>query len=244
MFFFSKKSNKKRKKSGGNMLYASYSTTPFISDDDGFSGTGMSSDYEDDPQDARFAFRRKANVQYLAPIKMDEMMEIEDDLPDFNIFVPNPKESRYRYALFMTTKIVLESSSFETFFPIYSHASLSTPRSRFLGRVRRRVGRGGRIVLDRLASNDLINSEESCVRESLPHFRPVTPPLAKEDDEFLLPLEGALFPSKPVRVPFSTSVVERQRSISGVKTVSVDSVGAQNAASALVTNDLMDIFGK
>merc|ERR1719328_393671 len=149
------------------------------------------------------------------------MMDIDDDLPDFNVFVPNPKESRYRY----------------------SYASLSTPRSRFLGRVRRRVGRGGRIILDRLASNDLINSEEACVRENLAHFRPVTPPHAKEDDEYL-PLEGAVFPSKPVRVPFSTSVVERQRSISGVKTVSVDSVGAQNAASALVTNDLMDIFGK
>ena len=223
------------------MLYTSYSTTPFQSDDDGFSGTGMSSDYEDDPLDARFAFRRKANVQYLAPIKTDEMME--DDLPDFNVFVPNPKESRYRYELIMTKKFILEIQ-FLNSFSRYSYASLSTPRSRFLGRVRRRVGRGGRIVLDRLASNDLINSEESCVRESLPHFRPVTPPLAKEDDEFLLPLEGALFPSKPVRVPFSTSVVERQRSISGVKTVSVDSVGAQNAASALVTNDLMDIFGK
>ena len=223
------------------MLYTSYSTTPFQSDDDGFSGTGMSSDYEDDPLDARFAFRRKANVQYLAPIKTDEMME--DDLPDFNVFVPNPKESRYRYELIMTKKFFLEIQ-FLNSFSRYSYASLSTPRSRFLGRVRRRVGRGGRIVLDRLASNDLINSEESCVRESLPHFRPVTPPLAKEDDEFLLPLEGALFPSKPVRVPFSTSVVERQRSISGVKTVSVDSVGAQNAASALVTNDLMDIFGK
>ena len=223
------------------MLYTSYSTTPFQSDDDGFSGTGMSSDYEDDPLDARFAFRRKANVQYLAPIKTDEMME--DDLPDFNVFVPNPKESRYRYELIMTKKVFLEIQ-FLNSFSRYSYASLSTPRSRFLGRVRRRVGRGGRIVLDRLASNDLINSEESCVRESLPHFRPVTPPLAKEDDEFLLPLEGALFPSKPVRVPFSTSVVERQRSISGVKTVSVDSVGAQNAASALVTNDLMDIFGK
>ena len=223
------------------MLYTSYSTTPFQSDDDGFSGTGMSSDYEDDPLDARFAFRRKANVQYLAPIKTDEMME--DDLPDFNVFVPNPKESRYRYELITTKSFLLEIQVLNSF-SRYSYASLSTPRSRFLGRVRRRVGRGGRIVLDRLASNDLINSEESCVRESLPHFRPVTPPLAKEDDEFLLPLEGALFPSKPVRVPFSTSVVERQRSISGVKTVSVDSVGAQNAASALVTNDLMDIFGK
>ena len=223
------------------MLYTSYSTTPFQSDDDGFSGTGMSSDYEDDPLDARFAFRRKANVQYLAPIKTDEMME--DDLPDFNVFVPNPKESRYRYELITTKSFLLEIQVLNSF-SRYSYASLSTPRSRFLGRVRRRVGRGGRIVLDRLASNDLINSEESCVRESLSHFRPVTPPLAKEDDEFLLPLEGALFPSKPVRVPFSTSVVERQRSISGVKTVSVDSVGAQNAASALVTNDLMDIFGK
>ena len=223
------------------MLYTSYSTTPFQSDDDGFSGTGMSSDYEDDPLDARFAFRRKANVQYLAPIKTDDMME--DDLPDFNVFVPNPKESRYRYELITTKSFLLEIQVLNSF-SRYSYASLSTPRSRFLGRVRRRVGRGGRIVLDRLASNDLINSEESCVRENLPHFRPVTPPLAKEDDEFLLPLEGALFPSKPVRVPFSTSVVERQRSISGVKTVSVDSVGAQNAASALVTNDLMDIFGK
>ena len=222
------------------MLYTSYSTTPFQSDDDGFSGTGMSSDYEDDPLDARFAFRRKANVQYLAPIKTDEMME--DDLPDFNVFVPNPKESRYRYELTTPKSSFLEIQVLNSF-SRYSYASLSTPRSRFLGRVRRRVGRGGRIVLDRLASNDLINSEESCVRENLPHFRPVTPPLAKEDDEFL-PLEGAVFPSKPVRVPFSTSVVERQRSISGVKTVSVDSVGAQNAASALVTNDLMDIFGK
>ena len=93
-----------------------------------------------------------------------------------------------------------------------------------------------------MASNELVNSEEACVRENLPHFRPVTPPHAKEEE--FSPLVDAVFPSKPIRVPFSTAVIERQRSISGVKTVSVDSVGAQNAASALVTNDLMDIFGK
>ena len=42
----------------------------------------------------------------------------------------------------------------------------------------------------------------------------------------------------------SNSFIERQRSVSGaVKNVPVvDSVGAQNAASALVTSDLMDIF--
>ena len=96
------------------MLYTSYSTTPFQSDDDGFSGTGMSSDYEDDPLDARFAFRRKANVQYLAPIKSDEMME--DDLPDFNVFVPNPKESRYRYELITTKSFFFRNSIFEFFF--------------------------------------------------------------------------------------------------------------------------------
>ena len=51
----------------------------------------------------------------------------------------------------------------------------------------------------------------------------------------------------PLASSTSSSLIERQRSVSGmgtVKTVSVDSVGAQNAASALVTNNLMDIFGK
>ena len=113
--FYSKKSNKKRKKSG-NIIYTSYNSTPFQSDDDGFSAAGMSSDYEDDPRDARFAFRRKANVQYLAPKITDEIMEVDDDLPDFNLFVPNSKESRFRYDRFFV-KFEISSVIFATFFP-------------------------------------------------------------------------------------------------------------------------------
>ena len=99
-----------------------------------------------------------------------------------------------------------------------------------------------------------INSEDDCVRHNLPHFRPVTPPHVKELDGLnsLVPfnVDAALaFPSKPVsRInAAAASLIDRQRSISGmagVKTVSVDSIGAQHAASALVTNNLMDIFGK
>jgi len=282
-FYKHDKKSKKRKKSGAtgqnpststsgalgigpgggggstNMLYNSY-VTPFQSDDDGFSANGgISSDYEDDPADAPFAFRRKANVQYLAPKVMDfttsETSSVTDQWPSFNV-LNSSKEPRFRY----------------------SYASLSNPSPRFLGRIRRRVGRGGRCVLDRifhqinngeisLSPNSGINSEEACIRENLPHFRPVTPPHVKEDrDPWDLTgqFNDALsFPSKPVRMlpgsipaasvaagastSTSSSLIERQRSVSGmgtVKTVSVDSVGAQNAASALVTNNLMDIFGK
>ena len=79
----------------------------------------MSSDYEDDPQDARFAFRRKANVQYLAPKKADEIMEIDalDDLPDFNLFVPNSKESRFRYKIL---DFEILDSDLEIFNALYS----------------------------------------------------------------------------------------------------------------------------
>lgn len=93
----------------------------------------------------------------------------------------------------------------------------------------------------------MINSEEDCIQENLPAFRPVTPPHVKEENWDLSGhfTDALSFPSKPVRLPMSS--FERHRSISGmgsIKPVSVDSVGAQNAASALVTNNLMDIFGK
>ena len=91
-------------------------------------------------------------------------------------------------------------------------------------------------------------SEADCAREKVSHFRPVTPPHVKEEWDSSLSLSDVLssLPSKPVRVSLSNSFIERQRSVSGaVKTVPVvDSVGAQNAATALVTNELMDIFGK
>ena len=265
---------------GGAGLYNSY-VTPFQSDDDGYSvNGGVSSDFEDDPQDAPFAFRRKANVQYLAP----KVMETSNPA-DFN-FAPaasnsnsinNSMNSTADQCIMPSFNVLNSSKPPEPRFR-YAYASLSTPHPRFLGRIRRRVGRGGRCVLDRLfhqfnngelsLQNLGINSEEACVRESLPHFRPVTPPHVKEDTwELTGQFNDALsFPSKPVRMSTasgasvasgtavtasnsnnSSTLIERHRSISGmgtVKTVSVDSVSAQYAASALVSNNLMDIFGK
>ena len=235
-----KKSNKKRKKSGNlhaagghhSMYHSSNynsSSTPFQSDDDALTGLSANSDYEDDPLDAPFAFRRKANCQYLAPTVVQDpfaLPEEDNNLPDFNVI---SKEPRHRY----------------------SYASISNPKPRFLGRVRRRVGRGGRYLLDRKHpfSSDVPLSEADCLREKVPHFRPVTPPNVKEDTPDLISLSDLVIsslPSKPVRVSLNNSFMERQRSVSGaVKTVPVvDSVGAQNAASALVTTELMDIFGK
>jgi len=247
-----------------NLIYNSYAT-PFQSDDEGFSANGgISSDYEDDPQDAPFAFRRKANVQYLAP----KVMEFEPSTsPTEDIIMGMAGSGSLPHPAALPNFNVLNSGSNFKVEPRfrYYHASLSNPQPRFLGRIRRRVGRGGRCVLDRiyqqihngdLANLGIINSEEACVRENLPHFRPVTPPHVKEETWDLTgQFNDALsFPSKPVRMPASTSapassnssLIERHRSISGmgtVKTVSVDSVGAQNAAS-LVSNNLIDIFGK
>jgi len=244
-----KKSSKKRKRSGaisgatsGGLHHTSSSSlyqafgTPFQSDDDQFSVNGAaSSDYEDDPQELTFAFRRKANVQYLAPKNLDfeqpDLETLDSQLPNFNVFSTN-KEPRHRY----------------------TYGSLSNPYPRFLGRIRRRVGRGGRHILDRMFNpNDQVQSEDQCSKDGIHHFRPVTPPHFKEDSWDLIGGnfgDSCLsFPSKPVRLANmnSASLIDRQRSISsmgGVKTVSVDSVGAHNAASALVTNNLMDIFGK
>jgi enhancer of polycomb-like protein len=244
-----KKSNKKRKKSGGGInalhhhsLYGGYQGASFGSDDDAFSATGMStnSDYEDDPLDAPFAFRRKANCQYLAPLTTSfggdqEQAQVDQDQE-------STSEPRFRYAF----------------------ASLSTPKPRFIGRVRRRVGRGGRCLIDRMTTPLMIEDlEDSCARENLPHYRPVTPPHVKEDEDLWdnlsgqfadvlalpsLPSSATPFISKIPILPTALSSVhsERQRSISGVglRTVPVDSVSAQNAVTALVTNDIMDIFGK
>ena len=246
-----KKSSKKRKKSGqlhsGQIYTTTYnnSSTPFQSDDDALTGLSANSDYEDDPLDAPFAFRRKSNCQYLAPLSDPFALPgndgdgNDDDLPDFNVI---SKEPRHRF----------------------SYASLSNPKPRFLGRVRRRVGRGGRYLLDRMhpyagssAANPIL-SEADCVRDKIPHFRPVTPPHVKESAEHwettftnspsLSDVLSSL-PSKPVRVAatpsLNTSFSDRQQKTSCVKAVTVlDSVSAQNAASALVTSDFLDIFGK
>ena len=166
---------------------------------------------------------------------MDDPFDINDEnLPDFNVI---SKEPRHRY----------------------SYASISNPKPRFLGRVRRRVGRGGRYCLDRIhpyagnnanssAVSEVILSEADCVRDKIPHFRPVTPPHVKEEPWDLMSLSDVLnsLPSKPVRMSLnnSNSFIERQRSVSGaVKNVPVvDSVGAQNAASALVNNQTLCLF--
>ena len=82
---------------------------------------------------------------------MDDPFDINDEnLPDFNVI---SKEPRHRY----------------------SYASISNPKARFLGRVRRRVGRGGRYCLDRIhpysstsVGSEVILSEADCVRDKIP----------------------------------------------------------------------------
>lgn len=232
---------KKRKKSGG--LLHVYNSTPLCSDDDGLSAhLSASSDPEDDPIEAPFAFRRKINCQYLAPHVVDHEDNNEED-GDVEIAAAKMggwpwepaelgggQEARYRYSL----------------------ASLSTPKARCIGMARRRVGRGGRYLLDRAYTpvDSLWRKED----ENWPHYRPVTPPHCQEWDGLNAYNEAPLgLPTQPIRpvqvlgqVKTTATTPNRQRTVSGLglRTVPVDSVVAQNAATAVVTNDMMDIFGK
>lgn len=176
----------------------------------------------------------------------------------------------------------------------YSLASLSTPKSRCIGFARRRMGRGGRYVLDRAHtdydnlwrsldftildskpakivnvdiednSNDVMDEDDRLDLEGWPHYRPVTPPHCKEDWDpdpykFVLSAEPTglglpTHPIKPLGTPLgstqpaallrTTSLLppQSQGRALGLRTVSVDSVGAQNAATALVTSDMIEIF--
>ncbi len=175
----------------------------------------------------------------------------------------------------------------------YSLASLSTPKPRCIGFARRRMGRGGRYVLDRAytdyddlwrsldftvldskptkaakldvddSGNDM-DAEDQPDLDGWPHYRPVTPPHCKEDWDpdpykFVLAADptGLGLPTHPIK-PLGTTLGSNPptgllRSLSqlpppsqgralGLRTVSVDSVGAHNAATALVTSDMIEIF--
>ena len=179
--------------------------TDFISDDEDSGGGGLSgsssqaaADHLDDLRDlerfnpgAPVFFRRKRNCQYLAPA-VDELGDPEPRAWPWDSPFDGGGgggEPRYRHSL----------------------ASLSTPAPRCVGLVRRRMGRGGRIVLDRASvpgaddqlwrsldftvingigggAGSTAGEDEESNSNSLsdwPHFRPVTPPHCQEDEERL-----------------------------------------------------------
>ncbi len=247
------------------------------------------SDLEEELEEGPFAFRRKRNCQYLAPLIDEDGFERFRAWPWEAEEEGGGAEPRFRYSL----------------------ASLSTPRPRCLGMVRRRVGRGGRIVLDRAFSTDhddlwrslgftvlngvgrgggsesnaaaaaaasttnttvpdqqqtpmQLSEEDLAVFETFPHYRPVTPPHCREEpdyDPYLLAgsaaapspspsLLGGLLPNQPVKInpsSLATAASPGRQKLAGngggsMRTVSVDSVIAQNAASAVVNSDTIDLF--
>jgi len=252
---------------GGMPTGPEFGTAGLSSDDDfGLSsvtsgGGGGHSDLDtEDEQEGHFAFRRKKNCQYLRPLDPSEMER------GFQGTVNNLEQAG------------LEPRSNPK--SRYVHGSLATPNDRYLGLIRRRVGRGGRIVIDRIHSSamtpsvnnifDPFDDPDDELRPSSPSagtypdvgepvFRPVTPPHFRDDwpDENVSPFAvNAATGSRPApaldikvtnnsAIPStSSSSSYRQRHSGGfnVRPVPVDSVGARNAASAVVTSDMMDIF--
>lgn len=161
--------------------------TNFISsDDEGFNNDldeGLPLPKELDPFSTAIPFfRRKRNCQYLAPA-LDENGDLEEQgMPWDRPREGFAGEAKYRYSL----------------------SSLSTPSSRCIGMMRRRVGRGGRIVLDRAAVPNcddqlwrsldftVINGKGAdgsskatpadAAFSDWPHYRPVTPPHCQEEE--------------------------------------------------------------
>ncbi len=166
--------------------------TNFISSDDESNGVG--NDIADDAAkdsaelfnpSAPIYFRRKRNCQYLAPAVDEFGFADPVGWPWDDPVEGGSGEAKFRHSL----------------------ASLSTPKSRCIGLVRRRVGRGGRIVLDRSGvpgasdqlwrsldftvfngrgvgrseNRDIVDDETPALCD-MPHFRPVTPPHCQEDD--------------------------------------------------------------
>ena len=300
------KSNKKRK-SSKNSRYHGHSSLPFSSIQPSFlggqlsiGGSGMgtsalssddeygmlpsqSSDLEDE-EDGYFAFKRKRNCQYLRP-KSDDYDSDDCGLDSF-------EDTPHKFLRLDDLEVDKEMNHNLSNKLKYSLASLSVPKFRFIGFSRRRMGRGGRVILDRASIKDsmaafhaaqlLSNSDRwgdefisgainSGVsnglrlnsHERLQHFRPVTPPgcrdnwatnsssseLISSHDTF----SNSWLPSHPVKSSVKDQLspgllsrqVQRHRSGGGtnVKTVSLDPVTAQNAATAVVTSDYLDIFG-
>ena len=297
------KSNKKRKSSKGNRS-GHHSSHPFSSIQPSFLGgqlslggsmgtSALSSDDEygmlasqssdlDDEDDGYFAFKRKRNCQYLRP-KLDDYDSDDCGLDTF-------EESPHKFLRLDDLEVEKEMNAAQANKLKYSLASLSMPKFRFIGFARRRMGRGGRVILDRASIRDsmaafhaaqlLSNSDRwgdefingsttSCInsdlrinsQERLQHFRPMTPPNCRDNwtDNSIWQSSPSndnvsnswlpMHPVKPSKDQLSPGILPRQiqrhRSGGGtnVKTVSLDTVTAQNAATAVVTSDYLDIFG-
>ena len=265
---------------GGTMM-----GTSGMSSDDEYMIASQSSDLEDD-DDGFFSFKRKRNCQYLRP-KLDGY---DSDDCGLDTFEENPHKFLRLDDLEVERELHMKATSKLK----YSLASLSIPRFRFIGFARRRVGRGGRLILDRASIKDpmaafhaaqlLSNSDRwgdefitgamistgnaagggVNSHERLQHFRPITPPHFRDNwtpnsvipgqstsvNDSVSSLWLPTHPVKPARDQLSPGAVtsrqmQRHRSGGGtnVKTVSLDPVTAQNAATAVVTSDYLDIFG-
>ncbi len=205
-----KKSSKKRKKSGGSSHLMAHLfrggdySTPLASDDDSFSGAAMSINSDMEEEEAPFAFRRKANVQYLAPLDPDEETTSSNTSKSDPMTIAQRGEAGSTAWPFDPFHDLPEKRS------RYYLGSLSTPRPQFLGLVRRRVGRGGRFVLDRMSSppplGDFSSNNEDAHgvgvagwnQENEPHYRPVTP--LDTDENNSRDADNINFPVKPLDV--------------------------------------------
>jgi len=236
--------------------------TSMSSDDDFLSSVTSHSDLEEDEFEGAFGFRRKRNCQYLKPLEPDQM----EGPPGFQ-------------GLFSMEHVGIEPRSHPK--SRFMYGSLSTPKHRYLGLIRRRVGRGGRVILDRTHTLNMpslggggvfdpfedddrpASPSELYPESNQPVYRPVTPPQYRDDwidassaDSGLPNNFGLLsrkhlsfngsgdtgFNNRPTPSVGGGSTRHRSSSGYSVKPVPVDSVGAQNAASAVVTSDMIDIF--
>ena len=257
-------------------------TSALSSDDEYGMLPSQSSDLEDE-EDGYFAFKRKRNCQYLRP-KLDDYDSDDCGLDSF-------EETPHKFLRLDDLEVEKEMNQNMSNKLKYSLASLSVPKFRFIGFARRRMGRGGRVILDRASIKDsmaafhaaqlLSNSDrwgEEFIsgnmnsgpnygrlnsHERLQHFRPVTPPGCRDNwttnsstsqiGSSNDPFSNNWLPSHPVKTLMKDQLspgilsrqVQRHRSGGGtnVRTVSLDPVTAQNAATAVVTSDYLDIFG-
>jgi len=162
------------------------------SDDERSASAASPSDAEaDEDTDGPFAFKRRPGVQYHAPLLDEHGFELRRGWPWEGQEEGGVGHARYKYSL----------------------ASTSTPRPKCLGFLRRRIGRGGRMIFDRAYANhdELWRSFGFTVMEGVgkgrqngderlkaveemdpllaemaqwPHYRPVTPPDFREEPEW------------------------------------------------------------
>ena len=100
----------------------------------------------DDEDDGYFSFKRKRNCQYLRP-KLDDYDSDDCGLDTF-------EESPHKFLRLDDLEVEKEMNAAQANKLKYSLASLSMPKFRFIGFARRRMGRGGRVILDRASIRD------------------------------------------------------------------------------------------